>query len=102
MAMTTDTFRSNDYYGDGTLAKAYMENFKAGRTHEQECSSTADRMPNPEDGCDGLSSIFIDNIFANQGGREWEFTAAISGAHTLGSATVANLGYDGFWGSADE
>lgn len=26
--------------------------------------------------------------------------AAISGAHTLGSATIANSGYDGFWGSA--
>jgi hypothetical protein len=24
-------------------------------------------------------------------------TAAISGAHTLGSATIANSGYNGFW-----
>jgi hypothetical protein len=24
-------------------------------------------------------------------------TAAISGAHTLGSATIANSGFDGFW-----
>lgn len=27
-------------------------------------------------------------------------TAAISGAHTLGSAKVKNSGYDGFWSSA--
>jgi hypothetical protein len=29
-------------------------------------------------------------------------TAAISGAHTLGGATVANSGYNGFWGSPDQ
>lgn len=29
-------------------------------------------------------------------------TAAISGAHTLGSASIANSGYNGFWGSADQ
>jgi catalase (peroxidase I) len=59
-------------------------------------------MPNPELGCDGLSSIFIDHIYSNTGTRAWEFTAAISGAHTLGSATIANSGYDGFWGSSEQ
>ena len=29
-------------------------------------------------------------------------TAAISGAHTLGSATIANSGYDGFWADATQ
>ena len=29
-------------------------------------------------------------------------TAAISGAHTLGQATIANSGFDGFWSSSAE
>jgi len=59
-------------------------------------------MPNPELGCDGLSDIFIDHIYSSTGERGWEMTAAISGAHTLGSATVDNSGYDGFWGDQEQ
>jgi hypothetical protein len=63
-------------------------------------------MPNPENGCDGLESIFVDHIYAEQDGDEewsaWDLTAAISGAHTLGSATIANSGYDGFWADAEQ
>lgn len=58
-------------------------------------------MPNPEDGCDGLSDIFIDHIYA-ESEEPWRMTAAISGAHTLGSATIANSGYDGFWGDSTQ
>lgn len=58
-------------------------------------------MPNPENGCDGLEDIFVDHIYKGTG-REWEFTAAISGAHTLGSATIENSGYNGFWSSSDQ
>lgn len=59
-------------------------------------------MPNPENGCDGLKSIFVDHIYAAQTGDEWALTAAISGAHTLGSATIANSGYDGFWADSTQ
>lgn len=59
-------------------------------------------MPNPELGCDGLSDIFVDHIYSTTGDRAWEMTAAISGAHTLGSATIANSGYDGFWGDQEQ
>ena len=59
-------------------------------------------MPNPENGCDGLKSIFVDHIYASETGDEWILTAAISGAHTLGSATIANSGYDGFWADATQ
>jgi hypothetical protein len=31
----------------------------------------------------------------------WELTAALSGAHTLGSATLENSGYNGFWSDAE-
>ena len=59
-------------------------------------------MPNPELGCDGLSDIFIDHIYKEYDDQAWNLTAAISGAHTLGSASIANSGYDGFWSSAEE
>lgn len=60
-------------------------------------------MPNPELGCTGLKSIFVDHIYLKQGtATAWELTAAISGAHTLGSATIANSGYNGFWSVPDQ
>lgn len=68
-------------------------------------------MPNPEDGCEGLDSVFGDNLYkfdmdhkdarGRPGRRRWRdkwvLTAAISGAHTLGSARPENSGYEGFW-----
>ena len=56
-------------------------------------------MPNPVLGCSGLESIFSQYIYKCQS-NAWELTAAISGAHTLGQATVANSGFNGFWSSA--
>ena len=53
-------------------------------------------MPNPTDGCLGLGEIFLKHIYSGQA-NPWALTAAISGAHTLGSATIANSGFDGFW-----
>jgi hypothetical protein len=56
-------------------------------------------MPNPEESCDGLSTIFKDNIYKTHA-APWKMIAAINGAHTLGSATIANSGYSGFWSSS--
>jgi hypothetical protein len=42
-------------------------------------------MPNADTGCEDLQTVFVNNIYANTG-HEWEYTAAISGAHTIGSA----------------
>ena len=53
-------------------------------------------MPNPEHGCDGLKAIFHEHIYRDTG-MKWVMTAAISGAHTLGSLKPHNSGYDGFW-----
>lgn len=58
-------------------------------------------MPNPEEGCDGLSNIFVDHIYEDTG-MPWTMTAAISGAHTLGSAKQENSGYEGFWSDPDQ
>jgi hypothetical protein len=57
-------------------------------------------MPNADTGCEDLQTVFIDNVFANTG-LEWELTAAISGAHTIGSAKPENSGYDGFWSESE-
>jgi hypothetical protein len=99
MGRTAARYSADNYYEVGGVAKVFLENFKFGRTSADTCSWATGLMPNPEDGCDGLSSIFVDHIYAGTG-SEWEHTAAISGAHTLGSATIANSGYDGFWGDA--
>jgi|TARA_B110000285_G_scaffold151316_1_gene168904 hypothetical protein len=64
-------------------------------------------MPNPEHGCDSgdnsLNDVFVSNggVYAAHS-EPWKMTAAISGAHTLGSASIANSGYDGWWASAEQ
>jgi len=59
-------------------------------------------MPNPENGCNDLQDVFVNHIFNVGGGlnkkKRWALTAAISGAHTIGSAKPENSGYDGMWG----
>jgi hypothetical protein len=102
MGRTAELYDASDYYKVGTPAEAFLENFKSGRTAVNTCPDNSGLMPNPEDGCDGLSDIFIDHIYSTTGDRAWEMTAAISGAHTLGSASIANSGYDGFWGASDQ
>ena len=57
-------------------------------------------MPNPENGCKGLESPFLDHIY-NVGlssKKKWALTAAISGAHSIGGAKPENSGYKGLWG----
>lgn len=57
-------------------------------------------MPDPEKGCIDINSIFGGHMFKYQQGREKKrLTAAIMGAHTLGSAKVENSGYKGSWSS---
>jgi len=101
MGRTAGRYNAADYYETGGVAKVFMENFKFGRTSADTCSWATGLMPNPEEGCEGLENIFVDHIYEGQTDKEWEYTAAISGAHTLGSATIANSGYDGFWGNAE-
>lgn len=70
-------------------------------------------MPNPENSCADLEEVFINHIFNHaketrvKNGKEtvrwcgwrcrWGLTAAISGAHTIGSAKLHNSGYEGAW-----
>lgn len=57
-------------------------------------------MPDPEKSCNGLSDIFVDHIYRGEDDA-WALTAAISGAHTLGDASIANSGYSGSWSDAE-
>ena len=59
-------------------------------------------MPNPENGCDDLRKVFVENVYNGLWGSKiaWYMTTALSGAHTIGSAKPENSGYDGTWGDA--
>lgn len=94
------------HFRDGTYAKQLRDTFKYGRKTENTCEWNVGRMPNPEHACegkgpgkDGLKQIFVDNIYRDAE-FPWTMTAAISGAHTVGSAKVEMSGYDGFWSDA--
>lgn len=55
-------------------------------------------MPDPENGCDDVTTIFMQHLFKYQKNQEKKrLTAAIMGAHTLGRAHVENSGYEGTW-----
>lgn len=61
-------------------------------------------MPDAEKGCTDLQDIFLGHIFAGIRGKDrfkWKLVAAISGAHTIGQATLANSGFNGTWSDDD-
>jgi hypothetical protein len=89
-------YNSSNPYASGTLLQKFRDSFKFGRTTAIDCSWNTGLMPNPTNGCLGLGEIFLKHIYSGQS-NPWAMTAAISGAHTLGSATIANSGFDGFW-----
>jgi hypothetical protein len=91
-----------------SLEYRFLTSFKYGRETKNTCEFAVHRMPNPENGCEGrgddkpgLKQIFVEHIF---NGHEfpWTLTAAISGAHTVGSAKLENSGYEGAWSSAGQ
>ena len=97
----TDFDPHGDYYGEGTFAKTLRDGFRGGRITNENCNEDAGLMPNPAHGCQGLDDIFNKHIYKDTG-MAWTMTAAISGAHTIGSAKVANSGYEGFWSSEEQ
>jgi hypothetical protein len=91
------------------LAARFRDGFKYGRKTVKHCPWNWDRMPSPEHGCfgddskgiKGLKHIFNDNMFRGRVDG-WALTAAISGAHTVGKASLENSGYEGHWSTAAE
>jgi len=59
-------------------------------------------MPNPERGCYDLESIFEGHILSKVKNKKmrWRYIAALTGAHTLGQASLETSGYDGHWSDA--
>lgn len=93
-------YEQNDPFKDGTLAARFRDEFGAGRTTKHTCPEAKGLMPNPEKGCTDLNDIFIEHIFNVKDCNKhckWGMTAAISGAHTIGSAKLKNSGYEGNW-----
>ena len=98
MGRTEPDYNPSNHFASGTLLASFLSNFHYGRTTAKTCDWNTERIPKPNDGCDGLKSIFIDNIYANDA-EPWKSVAAISGAHTLGRAHPEYSGFDGFWAS---
>jgi len=102
MGRTAKSYKEDNEYAPGTLARAFRDQFRAGRTTVESCSWNTGLMPDPEAGCDDVMSLFGSHVFKFTRGREKKrLTAAILGAHTLGSAKRENSGYDGVWSSSD-
>lgn len=89
-----------DHFKEGTLLADFRDQYGFGRETLEQCPENHGLMPNPENGCDDLKKIFLKHIyFGRWGNRDaWRMTAAISGAHSIGSAKPENSGYDGMWG----
>ena len=60
---SASTHNKDDYYADGTLAKTFRDRFKSGRETTLTCDWNVHRMPNPENGCEGLDEVFGKHIF---------------------------------------
>jgi len=79
--------------------------FKFGRkTRSASCESfeKSHLLPNPEDGCDGVKTTFVDNmkLGSSKHGGPNALAAALMGVHTLGRARKENSGYEGWWSEA--
>ena len=96
MGRTATDYNSGDKYNTNYLLGKYMNNFSYGRTTVSTCSWNTGLMPNPTNGCPGLEDVFIDHVYKDRS-NAWTLTAAISGAHTLGSARISTSGFNGFW-----
>lgn len=75
----------------------FRDNFKSGRETTEKCDWNVGFMPDAEAGCRDLNEIFHNHIYKYQWGDKKEFTSAIMGAHTIGSAKIENSGYQGSW-----
>jgi len=59
-------------------------------------------LTNPEDGCDGVQTTFVNQMgLGESGGMPNALAAALMGVHTLGRARIENTGYDGWWSDVE-
>jgi hypothetical protein len=100
MARTSPTYNAATPFAEGTLAKTFRDNFKYGRETATTCAWNKGYMADASVGCENHEDIFVKHIFNGQEDA-WTLTAAIKGAHTLGSAKPQFSGFDGFWSDAE-
>lgn len=62
MSRTATDYNTRDPFASGTLARKFKDRFRAGRTTLEECPDNAP-IPNAENGCDDIKSIFVDEIY---------------------------------------
>lgn len=67
-----------------TASSPYDPPFRWGRTDQNSCPESADRLP-LDTGCDQVEGVFLTRM-----GLSWVDATALLGAHTLGRATEAN------------
>lgn len=86
------------------MAQKFRDQLMLGRSTLERCPDNIGLMPNPENGCDDLKSIFVNHIFKTKFNKwhVWKHVAAISGAHTLGQANLHNSGYHGHWSTPED
>lgn len=99
MIRTATDYDTEDPFKKDTLGQVFRDRFRYGRTTAEECTGTK-LMPDPEEGCSDLKDIFLGHIFdkvVKNDRMKWRYTAALSGAHTLGQAKLENSGYNGTW-----
>ena len=101
MGRTEPGYNATNHFASGTMLRSFLCRYHYGRTTASTCDWNVGRMPHPTEGCDGLETIFVDNIFWNVT-EPWRSVAAISGAHTLGRAHAEFSGFDGHWSGAGE
>jgi len=58
MGRTAKTYKEEDQYAPGTLARAFRDQFAAGRTTVESCSWNEGLMPDPEAGCVDVMEVF--------------------------------------------
>ena len=63
MARTATDYDSGNPFKTGTLVEKFKSNFRSGRTTQEECASSSGLMPDPEEGCTDLHTVFIQNVF---------------------------------------
>ena len=99
MNRMSSTYDPADPMKAGGLGQRFRDQLIVGRSTAKTCPGNTGLMPNPERGCNDLKTVFIDNIFYHRWNKRlgWHLTAAISGAHTIGSAKRNNSGYEGHW-----
>lgn len=102
VARLEPSFDANNKFKSGTWAHSFMNQFRLGRTTNDECKEARGLMPNPENGCDDLKAVFLNHVFYERWRKRtsWYLTTAISGAHTIGSAKLHNSGYEGSWSNS--